>query len=40
LSERTIEAHVEHILHKLGFRSRAKVAAWVTEEANRPDTYR
>ena len=40
LSERTIEAHVEHILHKLGFRSRAKVAAWVTEEANRTDTFR
>jgi DNA-binding CsgD family transcriptional regulator len=39
LSERTIEAHVEHILHKLGFRSRAKVAAWVTEEAHRSDTY-
>jgi DNA-binding CsgD family transcriptional regulator len=37
LSERTIEAHVEHILDKLGFRSRAKVAAWVTERANRPD---
>jgi len=34
LSERTIEAHVEHILDKLGFSSRAKVAAWVTEEAN------
>ena len=40
LSERTIEAHVEHILHKLGFRSRAKVAAWVTEEENRPDHHR
>ena len=35
LSERTIEAHVEHILEKLGFRSRARVAAWVTEAANR-----
>ena len=37
LSERTIEAHVEHILDKLGFRSRAKVAAWVIENANRGD---
>jgi len=38
LSERTVEAHVEHILKKLGFRSRARVATWVTEEANR-DRY-
>jgi DNA-binding CsgD family transcriptional regulator len=37
LSERTIEAHVEHMLRKLGFRSRAKVAAWVTEDVNHPD---
>jgi DNA-binding CsgD family transcriptional regulator len=35
LSERTIEAHIEHILAKLGFRSRARVAAWVTEEETR-----
>jgi DNA-binding CsgD family transcriptional regulator len=35
LSERTIEAHVEHILSKLGFRSRARVATWVTEGENR-----
>jgi DNA-binding CsgD family transcriptional regulator len=35
LSERTIEAHVEHILGKLGFRSRARVAAWVTEGESR-----
>jgi DNA-binding CsgD family transcriptional regulator len=35
LSERTIEAHVEHILGKLGFRSRARVATWVTEGENR-----
>ena len=39
LSERTIEAHVEHILDKLGFRSRSRVAAWVTEEANRTDSH-
>lgn len=36
LSERTVEAHVEHMLKKLGFRSRAKVAAWVTGDANHP----
>jgi len=31
LSERTVESHVEHIRTKLGFNSRAQVAAWVTE---------
>jgi non-specific serine/threonine protein kinase len=29
LSERTVESHVQHILTKLGFTSRAEVAAWV-----------
>ena len=29
LSERTIESHVQHILTKLGFTSRAEIAAWV-----------
>jgi DNA-binding NarL/FixJ family response regulator len=28
LSERTVENHVTHILTKLGFESRARVAAW------------
>jgi len=28
LSERTAEAHAEHIRNKLGFRSRAQIAAW------------
>lgn len=28
LSERTVENHVAHILDKLGFRSRARIAAW------------
>jgi non-specific serine/threonine protein kinase len=32
VSERTIDAHVEHIRTKLGLRSRAQIAAWVTEE--------
>ena len=30
LSERTVENHVAHILTKLGFESRARVAAWFT----------
>ena len=30
ISQRTAEGHVEHILTKLGFTSRAEVAAWVT----------
>ena len=30
LSERTVENHVAHILAKLGFESRARVAAWFT----------
>ena len=29
LSERTVESHVQHILTKLGFTSRAEIAAWV-----------
>ena len=28
ISERTVASHMEHILNKLGFRSRAQVAAW------------
>lgn len=32
ISSRTAEAHVEHILTKLGFTSRAQVAAWLTEQ--------
>jgi predicted ATPase/DNA-binding CsgD family transcriptional regulator len=31
VSPRTAEAHVEHILVKLGFTSRAQIAAWVAE---------
>jgi predicted ATPase/DNA-binding CsgD family transcriptional regulator len=34
VSIRTAEAHIEHILAKLGFSSRAQIAAWV---ASRPD---
>jgi DNA-binding CsgD family transcriptional regulator len=38
LSERTVESHLEHILTKLGFSSRAQVAGWVAArlgDANR-----
>jgi DNA-binding CsgD family transcriptional regulator len=31
ISEGTAEVHVKHILNKLGFRSRAQIAAWVAE---------
>lgn len=31
ISERTAEAHAEHIRNKLGFRSRAQIAAWAVE---------
>lgn len=33
ISLRTAEGHVEHILTKLGFGSRAQIAAWITEDA-------
>jgi non-specific serine/threonine protein kinase len=36
ISQRTAENHVEHILTKLGFTSRAQVAAWAA--ASRPDS--
>jgi non-specific serine/threonine protein kinase len=29
ISERTVDAHVQHILNRLGFNSRTQVAAWV-----------
>jgi len=32
ISQRTAEGHVEHILSKLGFQSRAQIAAWVVEK--------
>jgi non-specific serine/threonine protein kinase len=35
ISFRTAEGHVEHILTKLGFTSRAQIAAWVTEQRAR-----
>jgi DNA-binding NarL/FixJ family response regulator len=32
LAERTVESHVDHILNKLDFRSRAQLAAWISEQ--------
>lgn len=32
IARRTAEGHVEHILTKLGFNSRARIAAWVDEQ--------
>ncbi|MGW5262145.1 ATP-binding protein [Microbispora sp. NPDC004025] len=38
ISQRTAEGHIEHILDKLGFKSRAQVAAWIKERlSERPD---
>jgi predicted ATPase/DNA-binding CsgD family transcriptional regulator len=36
ISPRTAEAHVEHILLKLGFTSRARIMAWVSEHGANP----
>lgn len=33
IARRTAEAHVEHILTKLGFRSRAQIASWITDRS-------
>ena len=33
ISQRTVDAHVTHILEKLAFGNRAQVAAWVTERS-------
>jgi non-specific serine/threonine protein kinase len=34
LSERTVENHVQHVLNKLGARSRAQIAAWMSRQAS------
>ncbi|OKK16311.1 hypothetical protein AMK16_27090 [Streptomyces sp. CB00455] len=34
LSPRTVEGHVEHILTKLGFASRANIAAWAAQQGS------
>ncbi len=36
LAERTVEGHVEHALNKLGFTSRAQLAAWISREEPAP----
>ena len=33
IAQRTAEGHIEHILTKLGFNSRAQIAVWVGEQA-------
>ncbi|MFI1400646.1 ATP-binding protein [Streptomyces sp. NPDC020681] len=38
ISPRTAETHVQHILVKLEFASRAQVAAWATAQQSRPPT--
>jgi non-specific serine/threonine protein kinase len=37
ISERTADAHVQNILNKLGFSSRAQIAAWMAEHGLRTD---
>ena len=32
IAPRTAESHVEHILTKLGFTSRAQIATWIAEQ--------
>jgi non-specific serine/threonine protein kinase len=36
LSVRTVEVHVDHILSKLGFRTRTQLAAWMHQEGLAP----
>jgi predicted ATPase/DNA-binding NarL/FixJ family response regulator len=36
LAERTVDAHVEHIMNKLGYRSRAQIAAWISRSTPSP----
>jgi DNA-binding NarL/FixJ family response regulator len=38
ISQRTAESHVEHILTKLGFTTRAQVAAWTAGQRSRDET--
>lgn len=38
ISPRTAESHVEHILNKLGFNSRAQIAAWVGQHRENAST--
>ncbi|RZL70966.1 MAG: LuxR family transcriptional regulator, partial [Rhodococcus sp. (in: high G+C Gram-positive bacteria)] len=36
ISPRTAQGHVEHVLVKLGFTSRAQIAAWIVEREQTP----
>jgi DNA-binding CsgD family transcriptional regulator len=36
IAQRTAEGHIEHILSKLGFNSRAQIAAWASEQNREP----
>lgn len=36
VSERTVDTHLENILNKLGFSSRAQIAAWMAREGSNP----
>ncbi|MET9227718.1 AAA family ATPase [Lentzea sp. NPDC003310] len=36
ISERTAQNHVQHVLTKLGFRSRSQIAAWMSTSASTP----
>ncbi|BAH52108.1 protein kinase domain-containing protein [Rhodococcus opacus] len=36
ISPRTAQGHVEHVLTKLGFTSRAQIAAWIVEQGRQP----
>ncbi|WP_433682084.1 protein kinase domain-containing protein [Nocardia sp. CA-119907] len=36
ISPRTADRHVEHLLTKLGFTSRAQIAAWIVSSQNKP----
>ena len=38
ISERTADAHVQNILNKLGFSSRAQIAVWAAERRLRTDS--
>ena len=37
ISDKTVEMHVSHSLSKLGYRSRAQLAAWAVESGARAD---
>ncbi|MCW2879731.1 MAG: protein kinase [Sphaerisporangium sp.] len=40
IAQRTAEGHIEHILGKLGFHSRAQIAVWVAEQGQPVDAGR